>query len=113
MRSLRHAPCVVLFVILADVAPAPFCGSRAPRPSGVAYLDVRAPECSCAPGTIEVYVDEQPSGTTSCGAAALSIRVTPGSHTVRANMDGRTWPAQSTSVASDGRANVALGCPAE
>jgi hypothetical protein len=111
MRAFRHAHCLFLFVMLADVAPGPLSCSDSrykSRPS----LEVTAPDCSCSSGTIEVYVDGQLSGTTSCGSV-LSIKVASGPHSVRATTAARTWPSQTYVVPTYGRQSVDLACVAE
>jgi hypothetical protein len=112
MLKMRYAPCVFCFVLLADVAPSPFCGSR------IRYEDtalvVSASDCSCASGTIEVFVDDQSAGVTTCGTnGRLTIKVANGPHTVRAAMANRTWPAKTYSVGVAQKTAVELGCPAE
>jgi hypothetical protein len=103
--------------LLADVAPSPSsCGSgcHSSSTSQYTYFEVAASDCSCAPGTIQVRVDDQLAGTITCGpSGAVSLQVSPGAHAVSAQSATASWSPQ-TKLASPGRKTaVELGCPSK
>ncbi len=115
MTTIRGGTLAALaLTLLADVAPNPSsCSScNSSSTSEYTYLEVAASNCSCAPGTIQVRIDDQLAGTLTCGSSgAVSLQVSPGAHVVSAQSGSAAWSPQ-TKLASPGRKTaVELGCP--
>ncbi len=99
----------IAVVLLFDVAPSPSCGSGSRDENALLY--VSATDCSCAPGTIRVTVDERFAAEVRCGAGATVVEVRGGTHVVAATSGVAVWPPQTQVVPPGGTARVDLGCP--
>jgi hypothetical protein len=98
-------------LILADVAPTSSCGSDPVRPGPPVVLEIRASDCGCAPGVIEVLVDGRVVGELTCGeAGALVVNASEGSRVVSARSGELSWSPQ-THFVRGGTTVVELGCP--
>jgi hypothetical protein len=112
MTTIRCSAWAVLGVALMfDVAPS--CGRPRPRPFYTS-LTITAADCSCAPDTLRVSLDNARVGDLKCGAGnALSITVSPGSHVVSAENGTASWPARSHDAPAGETTRVELGCPSK
>jgi hypothetical protein len=118
MATIRSGTLAALaLTLLADVAPSPSsCGSgcRSDSTSQYTYFEVKASDCACAPGTIQVRVDDQLAGTITCGpSGAVSLQVSAGAHAVSAQSATGSWPPQSKLASPGRRTPVELGCPSK
>jgi hypothetical protein len=111
MILIRHVPWLLTAAALLDVAPS--CGHNPVRPTPLppVSLEIRASDCTCARGVIEVAVDRATVGETQCAAVTpLTVDVNPGSHTVDARSGTLLW-LQQVVQANGATTRVELGCP--
>jgi hypothetical protein len=77
-------------------------------------LDIVASDCSCAPDTLQLSVDNSQVGAITCGATGgRSIEVSPGTHVVSAQSPKASWPPRSVAASAGTKTPVELGCPAK
>ena len=113
MTTIRCSAWTILtLTLLADVAPSGLGSCRSsPRPE-YAYLAVTASNCACARDALAVSVDNRIVGSIHCGtAAALSVEVGVGWHTVSAQSATASWQARTCNALANKTTSIDLGCP--